>query len=147
MRAAQVALPRKECQRSSILVPRCEVLMAGHRVLIVDDDQLIRMAVRDALADEPLDLSEAADGEEALAMIAAQKPALVLLDLLMPKKSGLEVLPEVSKLSPETRVVVMSSMETESMVDFALAMGARAFVPKPFHPLEIIAAVRDALAE
>ncbi len=121
--------------------------MAGHRVLIVDDDQLIRMAVRDALADEPLDLSEASDGEEAISMIAAQRPALVLLDLLMPKKSGLEVLPEVSKLSPETRVVVMSSMETESMVDFALAMGARAFVPKPFHPLEIIAAVRDALAE
>jgi two-component system chemotaxis response regulator CheY len=121
--------------------------MAGQRVLIVDDDRLIRVAVREALAEEPLELSEAVDGAEALALIAEEKPALVLLDLLMPVKSGLEVLPEVHKLSPTTRVIVMSSMETESMVEFALAMGARAFVPKPFHPLEIIAAVRDALAE
>jgi two-component system, chemotaxis family, chemotaxis protein CheY len=121
--------------------------MPGQRVLVVDDDHFIRVAVRDALAEEHLELFEAADGEEALALIAAQHPALVLLDLLMPKKSGLEVLPEVGHLSPETRVVVMSSMETQSMVEFALAMGARAFVPKPFHPLEIIAAVREALAK
>ncbi len=121
--------------------------MPGQRVLIVDDDHFIRVAVREALAEEPLELSEAVDGEEALAAIARDKPELVLLDLLMPVKSGLEVLPEVHRLSPKTRVVVMSSMETESMVEFALAMGACAFVPKPFHPLEIIAAVRDALSE
>jgi two-component system chemotaxis response regulator CheY len=121
--------------------------MAGHRVLIVDDDHFIRVAVREALAEESLELSEAVNGQEALAAIARDKPELVLLDLLMPVKSGLEVLPEVRRVSPSTRVVVMSSMETESMVEFALAMGARAFVPKPFHPLEIIAAVREALSE
>lgn len=116
------------------------------RVLIVDDDSFIRTAVRDALRDEPdLRLSEAEDGDEALAAVIAEQPAVVLLDLLMPRKSGLEVLSEMLRRSPGSRVIVMTSLQTDSLEALARESGAAGFLAKPFHPLELIAAVRRAL--
>ncbi len=115
-------------------------------VLIVDDDRFIRSAVRDALRDEPdLRLSEAEDGDEALAAVIAEQPAVVLLDLLMPRKSGLEVLSEMLRRSPGSRVIVMTSLQTDSLEALARESGAAGFLAKPFHPLELIAAVRRAL--
>jgi two-component system chemotaxis response regulator CheY len=116
------------------------------RVLIVDDDRFIRTAVRDALRDEPdLSLSEAEDGDEALAAVIAEQPAVVLLDLLMPRRSGLEVLSEMLRRSPGSRVIVMTSLQTDSLESLARESGAVGFLAKPFHPLELIAAVRRAL--
>ncbi len=115
-------------------------------VLIVDDDRFIRTAVCDALRDEPdLRLSEAEDGDEALAAVIAEQPAVVLLDLLMPRKSGLEVLSEMLRRSPGSRVIVMTSLQTDSLEALARESGAAGFLAKPFHPLELIAAVRRAL--
>lgn len=116
------------------------------RVLIVDDDRFIRTAVRDALRDEPdLSLSEAGDGDEALAAVIAEQPAVVLLDLLMPRRSGLEVLSEMLRRSPGSRVIVMTFLQTDSLESLARESGAVGFLAKPFHPLELIAAVRRAL--
>jgi two-component system chemotaxis response regulator CheY len=116
------------------------------RVLIVDDDSFIRTAIRDALRDErDLRLSEAEDGDEALAAVIAEQPAVVLLDLLMPRKSGLEVLSEMLRRSPGSRVIVMTSLQTDSLEALARESGAAGFLAKPFHPLELIAAVRRAL--
>ncbi len=115
-------------------------------VLIVDDDSFVRAAVRDVLCDEPdLRLSEAEDGDEALAAVIAEHPAVVLLDLLMPRRSGLEVLAEMLRQSPASRVIVMTSLQTESLETLARKEGASGFLAKPFHPLELIAAVRRAL--
>lgn len=115
------------------------------RVLIVDDDAFVRVILKDALEGQGYKLLEAADGEEAVAQTAVARPDVVLLDLMMPRQSGLEALTEIRKLHPEGRVVVISSMDSESLVQQAMSAGARGFISKPFHPLEIQGAVKRAL--
>src|SRR2546430_12441657 len=119
--------------------------MAATTILIVDDDQFARLYLKDALASLDARVLEAADGVQALATVAKEKPALVLLDLFMPNKSGMEALPEILKASPKTRIVVVSSMEVPSLVDEAKALGAVDFIAKPFHPEEVAAKVRKVL--
>lgn len=117
--------------------------MALPEVLIVDDDQLIRAMVRDALIDVPCEIREAESGDAALAAIAERKPAVVLLDLVMPGKSGLEVL--TSLQGQGSRVLVLSALDTEGLVQQALASGAHGFLSKPIHPLDVQNMVRGAL--
>lgn len=116
-------------------------------VLLVDDDHFVRALLRDALGTvaQELRLVEAADGEEAVAVAEQERPALVFLDLFMPRMSGLDVLARLRERVPEARVVVVSSMDAEPVIEQALAAGAVGFVGKPFHPLEIVAAVRKVL--
>jgi two-component system, chemotaxis family, chemotaxis protein CheY len=117
-------------------------------LLLVDDDNFVRRILKDTLAETGLELRllEASDGEEGLAIAAREQPALMFLDLFMPRRSGLEVLAAMKQTSPGTRVLVISSMDAEPVVEQALAAGAVGFVGKPFHPLEIASAVRQALA-
>lgn len=117
--------------------------MSLPEVLIVDDDQLIRTMVRDALADVPCTVQEASSGDAALAVIQQRKPAVVLLDLVMPGKSGLEVLRALGGRGP--RVLVLSALDTEALVQQALASGAHGFLGKPIHPLDVQNLVRAAL--
>ena len=117
--------------------------MALPEVLIVDDDQLIRAMLRDALADVPCEVREADSAAAALAIIADRKPALVLLDLVMPGKSGLDVLKSLK--GKGTRVVVLSALDTEGLVQQAMADGAHGFLGKPIHPLDVQSIVRGAL--
>ena len=118
--------------------------MSSTTVLVVDDDSFARAVVKEALAEAlpGCRVVEAGDGAQALALLDAEKPELVFLDLLMPNMSGIETLPEIRKRSPAARVFVVSSMETDSMVKAALAAGAAGFIGKPFHPDEIAAAAR-----
>lgn len=118
-------------------------------VLIVDDDAFARTVVKDAV-EEALPgtrIVEASDGAQAIALLEKESPDLVFLDLLMPNKSGIQTLPEIRKRSPSSRVFVVSSMETDAMVKTALALGAAGFIGKPFHPDEIVAAVREVARE
>ncbi|RKG95868.1 response regulator [Corallococcus sp. CA053C] len=117
-------------------------------LLLVDDDSFVRRILKDVIAETgiALRLLEAADGEEGLALAAKEQPAVMFLDLFMPKKSGLEVLGAMKRVSPGTRVLVISSMDAEPVVEQAIAAGAVGFVGKPFHPLEIASAMREALA-
>ena len=116
-------------------------------VLIVDDDLFVRRLLEDALSESGLALRvlEAADGEQALAVATRERPEVVLLDLFMPRLSGLEVLAQLRTSVPESRVVVISSMDAEPVIEQALQAGATGFIAKPFHPLEIASAVREAL--
>jgi|GEM_PF-268613 len=117
-------------------------------LLLVDDDSFVRRILKDVITETGIELRllEAADGEEGLAVAAREQPAVMFLDLFMPKKSGLEVLNAIKSVSPMTRVLVISSMDAEPVVEQAMAAGAVGFVGKPFHPLEIASAVRQALA-
>lgn len=117
--------------------------MALPDVLVVDDDQLIRAMVRDALADVPCSIHEADSGDTALAFISDRRPAVVLLDLVMPGKSGLEVLRQLGPKRP--RIVVLSALDSEALVQQAMASGAHGFLGKPIHPLDVQNMVRAAL--
>lgn len=123
--------------------------MAKHpTLLIVDDDKFVRDLLRDHITTIGFQcrIVEAADGMQAIAAAKQEKPGLVFLDLFMPNKSGLEALPEILKESPASKVVVISSMDSEVLVEQALKDGAAAFIAKPFHPDEIAATVKRLLA-
>jgi two-component system, chemotaxis family, chemotaxis protein CheY len=117
-------------------------------LLLVDDDNFVRRILKDVLAETGIELRllEASDGEEGLEVAAREQPTLMFLDLFMPRRSGLEVLAAMKQTSPGTRVLVISSMDAEPVVEQAMSAGAVGFVGKPFHPLEIALAVRQALA-
>jgi len=116
----------------------------GKLILIVDDDSFIRRQVHDALVDsgDGLRVAEASDGQTALAALTTERPDLVLLDLYMPNKSGLEALAEMRARVPDLKIVVMSSLDSDGIKRQVLAAGATDFLAKPFHPLELQDAVR-----
>jgi two-component system, chemotaxis family, chemotaxis protein CheY len=118
-------------------------------LLVVDDDAFVRRVLKDTLQESGLEfrLLEACDGEEGLEVATRERPSVVLLDLLMPRRNGLEVLTALSEASPESRVVVISSMDADPIVEQALAAGAVGFVVKPFHPAEVANVVRRALEQ
>lgn len=119
--------------------------MALPDVLIVDDDRLLRAMLKDALADVPCTVREADSGDAALAAITEKAPAVLLLDLVMPGRSGLDLLKVITERQLSTRVVVISSLDTESLVQLARRDGAHGFLSKPFHPLDVQNVVRAAL--
>ena len=119
--------------------------MSTPDVLIVDDDRLLRTMLKDALADVPCNVREADTGDAAIAAIAQKAPAVLLLDLIMPGKSGLDLLKTFARQGPAMRIVVISSLDAESLVQQALKDGAHGFLSKPFHPLDVQNVVRAAL--
>ncbi|WP_309131530.1 response regulator transcription factor [Brevibacterium sp.] len=113
------------------------------RVVIVDDEPLVRGGVRAILATDPdIEVAgEAGDGREAIEVIRALRPAVVLLDIRMPRLDGLEAIPEILRLLPETRIVVLTTFGEDAYIAEALARGAAGFLLKASDPREL----RDAV--
>ena len=113
-------------------------------ILICEDDQNLRQLVRAVLGDGYRFL-EAQDGDEAVALALRTRPDLIILDLMMPGRSGLDVLNNLRKELPnqETRVIVMSAWGHADAA--ALNAGADRFVPKPFEADDLTAIVKDVL--
>jgi DNA-binding NarL/FixJ family response regulator len=117
-------------------------------VLIVDDHALFRAGLRSRLELEQdiTPVGEAATAEEAVGKARALQPDLVLLDLLLPGTGGHEAIPELAKVSPGSRVLVVSSQAAPSSVRQALAAGAAGYVPKRASDEELVAAIRQVAA-
>jgi two-component system, chemotaxis family, chemotaxis protein CheY len=115
-------------------------------ILIVDDDAFVRTLLKDVLEGRGHALLEAEDGREALDVLGERVPQLVLLDLFMPRLSGMEALALMRERWPSARVLVISSLDSERLVAQALEAGAAGYITKPFHPVEITSAVERALA-
>lgn len=108
------------------------------KVMIVEDDEHISKVYEIKLAKEGIASSLARDGEEAVAKITAEKPALILLDLMLPKKDGFWVLEEIKK-NPELAnipVIVLSNLGQQSDQDRALALGANEYLVKVDYPIQ-----------
>ncbi len=111
------------------------------RVLIVDDQPDIRRLIRMTLEDEPFELQEAADGEQALAAVLAWRPDLILLDVMMPGRfDGLQVCASVraDPGSADIRVVLLSARADGQDRDAGHAAGADEYLTKPFSPLQLL---------
>jgi CheY-like chemotaxis protein len=116
-------------------------------VLIADDESSMRLLVHATIASDDYTVVEAADGAEAWAMIQQHKPSLVLLDVQMPGRSGLEVL-RLVKEDPSlvaTRVILLTSRAQEKDVEAGLIAGADFYLTKPFSPLDLLTRVEEAL--
>jgi two-component system KDP operon response regulator KdpE len=118
--------------------------MSGQRILVVDDEPQIRRALTTALQGHGYEVETAEDGEEALARIASWTPHAVVLDLVMPKRDGLDVLREVRTWS-DLPVIVLSARGQERDKVAALDLGADDYLTKPFGIDELMARLRAVL--
>jgi len=117
------------------------------RVLIVDDDPLIRGVVRAVLEDGSYDLEEAASGEEALRVAGDHPPDLVLLDVMMPGLSGFEVATRMKNDArlKATVVVMLTAKDAPEDRRRGMEAGADAYFTKPFSPLELLTTISGVL--
>lgn len=117
---------------------------ASHRILIVDDEVEITEILADLLS-EDYECLKAASAEQALTLLRQQQFQLVISDITMPGMSGLEMIPHVKQLSPETVVVMISGMQTVESAIGALRLGAFDYLMKPFDLRQVEAVVKRAL--
>jgi CheY-like chemotaxis protein/AraC-like DNA-binding protein len=115
-------------------------------VLIVDDDAGIREALRFAL-DEHYTVLDAPHGRSGIGIVRAERVDLVLLDILMPEVDGLEILQELKALDPDLPVIMMTAVKTVRTTVAAMKLGAADYVTKPFQEDELLASIRQALAQ
>lgn len=117
------------------------------RVLIVDDEPSLRALVRANLEVDGLEVIEAIDGIEGIKRMRESKPDLVLLDIMMPGKDGIEVLEEVAA-DPDLRdipiLMLTAKGELEDM-ERGAELGARGHITKPFDPEQMVRTVKAAL--
>lgn len=114
------------------------------RVLIVDDHELLRAGLRSRLEGEHgiTVVGEADSAERAVLMARKLQPDLVILDFLLPRKSGIDVIPELAQVAPQTRVLVVSSQAAPSSVRRALSAGAAGYLPKRSSDRELVTAIK-----
>ncbi len=105
------------------------------RVLVVEDDKSVADVLREVLSDEPFELSFAASGEEALQRIAENCPDLILTDISLPGRSGLDVMRQARATDPEVAVVLMTGHATVQTSIDALRQGASDYITKPFEDI------------
>jgi len=118
------------------------------KLLVADDHQIVRQGICALLRTEPdfRVVGEAADGIETLRLVERLRPDILILDLMMPGLGGLEAARQAARLSPRTRIVVLSMHSNEAYVVESLHAGAVAYVLKESGADELIRAVREAAA-
>lgn len=116
------------------------------RVLVVDDHAVVRSGIRLLLSQEDgiEPVGEAGTGREAVFQARSLKPDVILMDVVMPDQTGLEVLPTLIHEHPETKVVLLSMQDDPRYVREAFAAGASGYVLKEAADAEVVAAVREA---
>jgi len=115
------------------------------KLLVIEDDRSIHKALSKLFGDEGFAVEFATDGAAGLAAFRTAQPALVILDLKLPKISGREVCREIRKIAPSTPIVVLSAVTDEVDKVLLLELGADDYVTKPFSPRELLARVRATL--
>jgi DNA-binding response OmpR family regulator len=121
----------------------------SRRVLIAEDEPSILASLEFLLRESRYEVRAARDGEEALRLVESFAPELVLLDVMMPARSGLEVCQKIRE-NPAWRpikVVMLTARGRASEIEKGLALGADAYVTKPFSTKELLARVRELLEE
>lgn len=119
----------------------------ANKILIVDDEPNIVISLEFLMKKEGFEIAVAADGDEALAKVGSFAPDLVLLDVMMPKKSGYEVC-EALRADPARaglKIVMLTAKGRDTEVAKGLAIGADAYVTKPFSTKDLVARVRELL--
>src|SRR3954447_26577161 len=119
--------------------------MPTARIVVVEDESAIRRGVADLLRASGYEVAEAADGARGLEEAVRLGVDLVLLDLLLPKMDGLDVLAELRKIRPVLPVIILTARGTEDDRVRGLKMGADDYVVKPFSARELVARVEAVL--
>ncbi len=117
-----------------------------HKILLVDDSYYMRTILRNILEDHQFEIvGEAASGSDAIKKAKETMPDLITLDLILPDNTGLDILKEIKDDRPETKVVVVSAVGQESVVEQAMKLGAEAYVVKPFIEEKVVEVINNIL--
>jgi DNA-binding response OmpR family regulator len=122
--------------------------LAGKSILVIDDNEIMLKMICDLLHRSGFNVLSASDGVQGLKAYYAGLPCLVITDLIMPNKEGLEVIIELKKQDPKPKIIAISGggrLKPQTYLPMAEMLGADHVLEKPFHPAELIALVRELL--
>ena len=118
-------------------------------ILIVDDDLQIQKLLKQILEKEGHETMVAADGLEAMRKYKQKRPDLLITDIVMPKKEGIELIMELKQLEPDVKIIAMSGggqVDAETYLAMANKLGAKATIGKPLDRKELLSKVKSALS-
>jgi two-component system, chemotaxis family, chemotaxis protein CheY len=116
------------------------------KVLLADDSAFMRKVLKEILTGMGLsDFVEAENGKQALEKVEQDKPDLLILDMIMPELEGMEVLKKIKEAKISVKVLVVSAVGQDSMIEEAKSLGAMGYVVKPFDNDQVVAEVTKAL--
>jgi DNA-binding response OmpR family regulator len=114
-------------------------MTVAKRILVIDDDQTVREYIQLLLEDEGFHVSVAENGSAGLEIFNRESIDLIITDLIMPEKEGLETIQDVRKPDPSCKIIAMSGASNrESYLSISSILGARAVLHKPFKPNELL---------
>jgi len=116
-----------------------------NRILVVDDAQFMRGRLSKLLTGHGYDVTEAKNGEQAVAVYRSVSPDAVLMDIALAEKDGLEALAKIRGIDPRAKVIMLTALGQESMVIKAIQKGAKDYVVKPFSPDRVIVILQKLL--
>lgn len=120
-------------------------------ILIIDDDDLFRMMLKDLLETEGYQISEANNGESGLSQFHKSRPDLVITDIIMPDKEGFQTIRELQKASPTIKIIAISGgarrANSPNYLSLAEDFGADRTFPKPFDRHKLLQAIRELITQ
>jgi DNA-binding response OmpR family regulator len=117
--------------------------MSGEKILLVEDDTALLLGLMDNFEAEGYDVKTARDGKSALTKARSWQPDLIILDVMMPEKSGYEVLAELRQEGSKTPIILLTAKSEEDDVVRGLRLGADDYITKPFSLRELLARVEN----
>ena len=116
------------------------------RILVADDASFMRQMIREIVEEEGHEVvAEASDGIEAIEQFKKHHPDVVTMDIVMPRRSGIDAVKGIIEIDPTACVVMCSALGQETLVQEALQAGARDFIVKPFKPDAVTATLRKVI--
>ncbi len=119
------------------------------KILLAEDEEVLRMLVVDTLEDEGYEIDEACDGNEALQLIIENEYDLILLDYMMPIYTGFEIIQQVRAIpeKKQVKIMMLSAKSQQADQQRVLEAGADYFMSKPYSPIELVKRVKEILDE
>ena len=122
------------------------MMSMGNRILVVDDAAFVREVLIQILQKHGFEVcGEAQNGKEAVELAQSKNPDLILMDIVMPVKSGIQAAAEILQVNPKAKIIACSTEGSESMVARAIDAGCLDFVVKPFQINELVATIKKVL--
>ena len=115
------------------------------KILVCDDEENIRESVKLILDDEPYLQAFAADGREVIKKVKEFKPDIIILDIKMPKLSGLDAIEQIKAINPDVKIIMISGYEQPDVIKEALSRGASDYLPKSFSGRQLKDAIKRIL--
>lgn len=115
-------------------------------ILVVDDSQFMRMILSNILTESGYEVvGEAGDSQEGIEKYQALKPDLVTMDIVMPGMDGINAVRQIMKVDPEVKIVMITALGQEKLMEKAVEAGAKGFIVKPFNPAQVVEEVKKIL--